>query len=181
MNAVKSSLSGEWRVVSMLDQISIIDEASKYRYWTSIAGPSFNLHVFYLALTDHIMWNCFLFAVRISPPKIKIHDLTRDQNTKSASLRDNVSHQIVWIFFWKIKRYPPYTTPWIISKKSTDLVQDLVLKPWYLTARCLGDRQVSCSQRTKTEVRNVINKVTSMQDDPEKIVEAIEKGFQKHK
>ena len=45
----------------------------------------------------------------------------------------------------------------------------------------LGDRQVSCSQSTKTDVRNVINKVTSMQDDPEKIVEAIEKGFQKHK
>ena len=170
MNAVKSSLSGEWRVVSMLDQISIIDEASKYRYWTSIHGPSFNLH----PLSLWLITSCGIaFYLPLWFPHLR--------SKYTEWLKKGPKYKISQFFCWKIKRYPPYTTPWIISKKSTNLVRDLVHKPWYLTAIYLGDRQVSCSQSTKTDVRNVINKVTSMQDDPEKIVEAIEKGFQKHK
>ena len=40
-----------------------------------------------------------------------------------------------------------------------------------------GDQYEICAQSTKNDVRDMINDVTGDKDDPQKIVQAIEKGL----
>ena len=41
-----------------------------------------------------------------------------------------------------------------------------------------GDQNVGCAESTKSDVSDLVNDVTANEDDPKKIVEAIEKGLQ---
>ena len=41
-----------------------------------------------------------------------------------------------------------------------------------------GDQNVGCAESTKSDVSDLVNDVTANEDDPKKIVKAIEKGLQ---
>ena len=44
-----------------------------------------------------------------------------------------------------------------------------------------GDQNVRCAESTKSDVSDLVNDVTANEDDPQKIVKAIEKGLQQQK